>query len=198
MEERTYHLGSLDLDSSSIALHKLRLATSHMPSIRKHHHANPGMRVLVPLDNRLALVCHLSLLGLVSFKATDGLFRGQWWLNRRVPNGIQTVRTKLDVGVRDFIVHGRHELDARNVADNLEDLGRVPKVINEWRVARRHATDLDGARARVVHAVVQHFAAEDVAAVLEDCLVGEEGEWFRRGDRREGCWLQLQVLHCEY
>jgi hypothetical protein len=91
----------------------------------------------------------------------------------------------------DFVVHGRNELDARNVADNLEHLGRVPKVMNEWRVAGRHAADLDGARAGMVHAVVQHFAAEDVAAVLEDSLVGEEGEWFRRGDGGEGCWFQL-------
>lgn len=153
------------------------------------------MRVLVPLNNGLALVGNLPLLGLIRLKALNSLLSRNRGLNWGVSNGVQAVGAQLDIGMRDFIVHGRDELNARNVAHNLEDLGRVPELVDEGRVAGSHAAHLHRARAGVVHAVIQDIRAEDVAAVLEDSLVREQREGLRGGHGREGRRLQRQVLH---
>ncbi|KAI7326895.1 hypothetical protein KC326_g222 [Hortaea werneckii] len=58
-------------------------------------------------------------------------------------------RPHLHISMRDLIVEGGDEIDARILADDPEDFGRVPEGVDERRVPRRHPPDLKRSWPRV-------------------------------------------------
>lgn len=140
------------------------------------------MRINVPLDNGLRLIGNNPLFVSFGLKSLDCLAGSLRRLDRRVSNGFDAPPPKLDIGMADLIIHGGHKLNTRNIADNFENLWRVPELVDKRRIARGHATKLNRARSSVVEAVVKNIPAEDVLAVLEYSFMRQKGERFCGGD----------------
>lgn len=128
-----------------------------------------------------------------------------------------------DIDVGDLKVHGGNEVDAGDLRDGLDQLGRVPSVVGkwgkpaqvpalatslprsevgrerererDWDLRRAHAADHVLVKRRAELAIAQTLLAKHLRANLPHGLLAEEGERVGDGVGRDAVALEADVLH---
>lgn len=129
--EATHHLWTPDLHDFAIRFSQRCLAANHVCAVAEHGYANERVGVVVPAHHRLVVFPRTATNALI-FRI--GLLLQ---LDSLTLIGSLLARLYGDVDVTDFQVHGRNELNARDLGDNGQCLWAVPCIVDEGCVPKK-------------------------------------------------------------
>lgn len=194
-ESNTYHSRSADLHDLPSASPQGGFAADHVGAVAEHGHADEWVAVGVPVDDGLIILVRAtrdSFIGLAVGSFCQGLLH-----RRDLLLGVGG-----DVDVRNLKIHGRHQVNTRNLGYDRQNCRAAPCIVYEGGIPgfvnvstrfpasvqvdgsvrssyslRGKASELAVGQVAGVLAVVPHGLAEDFRSHLLDGFFGEEREW---------------------